>query len=153
MSLCLLTKLKSKALKWTAYWEVYSSNLPKRGRSKICFVGIPDLGPRHLVNKTAICLSWLSVFSVVVCYRGGIDNWLQYSKPASVEPLLSFCLRGEGQIWKVNKGWVLVVAGCRFFSNYSTARGAVCINLHRGPSIVYIEPSGKSMHTAPPTYW
>ena len=68
MSLCLLTKLKSKALKWTAYWEVYSSNLPKRGRSKICFVGIPDLGPRHLVNKTAICLSWLSVFSVVVCY-------------------------------------------------------------------------------------
>ena len=38
LNLCLLTNLKSKALKWTVYWEVCGSILPKRGRPKIYFV-------------------------------------------------------------------------------------------------------------------
>ena len=33
-----------------------------------CYYGIQNFVTRHLVNKTAICLSWLSVPSVRVCY-------------------------------------------------------------------------------------
>ena len=55
---------------------------------------------RHLVNKTAICLSWLSVFSVVVCYirmkkkHTNDENWKKH-----------YQLLTEKNIQQIMKNW------------------------------------------------